>query len=47
MQNDQMIEQSDVQAEMTLEIQELGSVSGDTEKFFVGFEQNDPFLYWS
>ena len=47
MQNEAMTEQNEVQAETTLEIQELGSVSGDTQKFFAGFEQNDPFLYWS
>ena len=33
-------------AEFTLEINELGSVSADTQKRYAGFEQDDPFLYW-
>lgn len=31
--------------DVVLEIVDLGSVSEDTQKFFVGFEQEDPYLY--
>ena len=39
--------ESRIDDEQDVRIDVHGTVSGDTQKYFIGFEQDDPFVYWS